>query len=81
MRTQYRITTIDNPYCPWTQFKQWYAYDLQQGYNTLGWLDVVTFCYEGMSDDDYEIEIEKGINELLRIDVYGKFLKIKKPES
>ena len=30
------ITTKDNPYSPNVDFENWYAYDIANGYNTLG---------------------------------------------
>ena len=32
------ITTIDNPYNPFTQFDEWYAFDEGKGYCTSGYL-------------------------------------------
>lgn len=32
------LTTIDNPYNPFTQWEQWYTYDMTSGYNTCGML-------------------------------------------
>lgn len=30
------LTTVDNPFNPFTQFDDWYAYDLAMGYDTCG---------------------------------------------
>ena len=34
MQDDVAITTLDNPFNPFTDFKQWYSYDIQMGYNT-----------------------------------------------
>lgn len=33
--TEYRISTIDNPYNPWTDFDKWYNYDISNGYGSV----------------------------------------------
>ena len=32
------LTTIDNPYNPYTHWDEWFAYDMSHGYNTCGYL-------------------------------------------
>ena len=38
MVTEYMLTTIDNPYSPFTQFDEWLEFDTLKGYNTCGYL-------------------------------------------
>ena len=30
------LTTFDNPFNPFENFDEWFAYDIQHGYNTCG---------------------------------------------
>ena len=53
------ITTIDNPYDPFTQFELWLAYDLEKGYNSCAYLSRVTLTSDQMSSKEEEEEIEK----------------------
>ena len=39
---EYMLTTVDNPFDPFTQFDQWLSFDTAQGHNTPGLLDQVT---------------------------------------
>ena len=32
------LSTSDNPYNPFTQFREWYAFDIANGYNTCSYL-------------------------------------------
>ena len=34
MVEKYRLTTLDNPFNPFTEWDQWYFFDMSQGYNT-----------------------------------------------
>ena len=37
--TEYMLTTVDNPFDPFTRFEEWYAYDVRMGYNTASFLE------------------------------------------
>ena len=32
------LTTMDNPFNPFIQYNEWYAYDVNKGYNTCAYL-------------------------------------------
>ena len=36
--SDYMLTTIDNPYDPFTQWDDWYKFDMVKGYDTCGYL-------------------------------------------
>ena len=36
------VTTKDNPFNPFTHFREWYAFDMASGYNTCGVLAAMT---------------------------------------
>ena len=35
---EFMLSTSDNPYNPFTQFKEWYSFDISKGYNTCSYL-------------------------------------------
>ena len=35
---KYMLTTVDNPYDPFDNFKEWYMYDVLKGYNSSSYL-------------------------------------------
>lgn len=47
------ITTLDNPYHPKEQFDKWYAWDIQNGYNTSEYIARLANYDE--DDDDFEL--------------------------
>ena len=75
MRKVY-LTTEDNPYDPASQFDQWYAYDLEKGYDTCGYLDRIAKTSDANSDLDNEISIENAIDEILEFNLRGNYKKI-----
>ena len=70
------ITTIDNPYDPFTQFELWLAYDLEKGYNSCAYLSRVTLTSDQMSSKEEEEEIERGIDEIIKHDVQNIYKKV-----
>ena len=36
--TEYWVTTTDNPFDPFTQWEDWYRFDMQHGYNLPGYV-------------------------------------------
>jgi hypothetical protein len=48
------LTTVDNPYDLMKEFDSWYAYDLDQGRDTLAYLDRVYTSIGGNLDSDDE---------------------------
>ena len=75
--TEYRLTTKDNPFNPFTQFDKWFLFDVEKGYNTCGYL--ARILNEGASSDDNSAqEIEDAIDEIIRNDFMNIYLKVKK---
>ena len=71
------LTTEDNPYNPFTQFDQWYAYDIEKGYNTCSYLDRIVTTSPDLSEPDQENAIELGINEILEFNLTGLYKKVR----
>ena len=70
------LTTIDNPYNPFTQFDRWYVFDCQMGYDTCAILARISRNSDELSEADQEIAIEEAINEMLFFNVSGKHKKV-----
>lgn len=74
---EYMLTTVDNPYDPFTQWDEWYHWDLAAGYNTSGLLARVAVVSDDLPDSDKYQVIEDAIDEIVRENVLGVFLKVK----
>lgn len=75
MAEDYMLTTIDNPYNPFTNFDEWYAYDVQHGYDTCGYIARIANVSYALPDLDNEEEIDRAITDIIIHNSYG-FYKI-----
>jgi len=60
-----RVTSMDNPYDPFTHWEQWLLFDVNAGYNTCGRLATVTFISDLMTDEEVYVAVEEGIDILI----------------
>ena len=74
------LTTSDNPYDPFTQFDEWYQFDTSNGYNTCGYIARIAKTSDELSEEDYNIEIERAIEEILRYEPLNTYTKVKQKE-
>ena len=72
------LTTIDNPYDPFDDFKNWFLFDVQHGYNTCGYLARITRTCEQFTELENAIEIEKAIDEIILHDFMNIYVKLKR---
>lgn len=77
-RPTYMLTTYDNPYDPFTQWDEWYAWDANAGYYTPGLLDRVARTSYELSDVDQHVAIQQAIDEVVRENVFGMHRKVKR---
>lgn len=68
---RFMLTTIDNPYNPFTEFKAWQVFDEGKGYYTLGYLARVANVSDALSEKDYELEIRNAMSTIIKENVYG----------
>ena len=76
MSNKARITTTDNPYDPQSQFSQWFLYDTTNGYNTCAYLSRIAKTSEQLSDEENEIENERAIDEIIKLDFMNIYKKV-----
>jgi hypothetical protein len=79
-RPEYMLTTVDNPYDPFTQWDEWFAWDLNAGYHTPGLLARVAHLGDDLSDADQHLAIQQAIDEIVEENVLGVFRKVKQGE-
>ena len=74
-RVKVMLTTVDNPYDPFTHYDEWYAYDEAQGYNTCAYLDRVTLSADSLSDEDQDRAVQVAIDEIVSLNILGIYRK------
>lgn len=75
------LTTVDNPYNPFTDFDEWNAYDMKLGYHTMAFLARVVEMSPEISDADQELAIEHGVQEIARENVSGMHRIVSRPDE
>lgn len=74
------LTTVDNPYDPFTEYDDWFAFDSRSGYNTPGLLARVVKTSHDLSDADQNVAIENGIKEIVSENVLGIYRMVEGSE-
>ena len=78
MATEVMLSTSDNPYNPFDEFDAWYAFDEQAGYHTPSYLARVTKTSLELSDADQSLAIDLAIDEIVRDNPLGIYIKVTK---
>lgn len=70
------LTTIDNPYNPFTHFDEWRAYDIEKGYFTCEYLARIVKTSDELSETDQLLAIEQAIDEIVKLNILGLYKKL-----
>ena len=65
------LTTIDNPWNPFTHWEEWLSYDESSGYQTSGLLARLTVTSNELSETDNDLAIREGIQKVLSLNPIG----------
>lgn len=75
------LTTVDNPFNPFTQFDQWFRFDSDKGYNSSQYLDRIARTSAQLSEAENDAEIERAIDEIIKYDVLDVYKKVYESEE
>lgn len=70
------LTTVDNPWNPFTNYDEWFAFDLRSGYNTAGFLARIVKTSDDLSPPLQHQAVEEAIDEIVRENVLGIYRKV-----
>ena len=61
------LTTVDNPYDPFTQFDEWYAYDEQNGYQSCGLLARLATTSDKLTEEQNDKILDDTMNDIVKL--------------
>lgn len=76
MARQVYITTVDNPWNPKTQYREWSQFDHLNGYNSNELLDRVVSTSDALSDEWNQMIIEEAIDKICELHNYSVYKKV-----
>lgn len=77
-RPEYLLTTVDNPYDPWTQWEEWLQWDSRAGYHTPGLLARIAKTSNDLSEADQHLVLQQAIDEIVKENVMGVHRKVQR---
>ena len=69
------VTTLDNPFDYFTQFEDWNKFDEDKGYYTCNYVARIAKTSTEMSERDYVQAVNDAVDEILRLNVTGNYVK------
>ena len=70
------LTTIDNPFSPFTQWDEWKRYDEDKKYYTCSYLARIAKTSDDLSEADYDKAIDDAIEEIISLNINGMYTKV-----
>jgi hypothetical protein len=80
-RDEYMLTTVDNPFNPFTNFDEWYLFDVLLGYHTTSFLARIARTSDELSEPDQHVAIQYAIDEIVTENVLGLYKKVTREEA
>ena len=77
----YMLSTSDNPFNPYTDWDQWYAFDVAAGYHTSAYLARIVITSHELSEADQDLAIKDAIDEIVEHNFSGKHIKVFAPKK
>ena len=76
------LSTVDNPYDPFTDFTSWFLFDIEKGYNSCGKLARIANYSDDMTQKESDEETERAVDEIIKNDILNIYVKMtQNPES
>lgn len=76
----FMLTTQDNPWNPFTNFDEWYTWDISHGYCTCGYLARIVRTSPELSPAQIQRSINDAIDEIISYNLTGNYRKVSKED-
>jgi len=77
---EYMLTTVDNPYNPFTQWDLWLNFDQHMNYGTCEYLARVVEESEGFTPEESIREGNRAINWIVNNDPFNRYRKVSRKD-
>lgn len=74
--SKFWLTTVDNPFNPFTQFDEWFQFDEAKGYCSSGLVARLAMTSSELSDRDNDDEIREAMDWVVANDPLGVYKKV-----
>lgn len=81
MARQVMLTTFDNPFDPFDNFRQWFLFDVEKGYNTCNYLARIAKTSNEFNSNEDDVATENAIDEIIKQDFLNIYKKVVKEVS
>lgn len=78
---EYMLSTSDNPFNPFTNFREWFAFDEGKGYHTCSYLARISNSDGELGEKEDILATNLAIEEILHYNLTGNYIKVPKPEN
>ncbi len=75
------LTTVDNPFNPFTHYDEWNAWDQMMGYHSSALLARIVRTSDELSQAVQDQAIEDAIDEVVRYNISGMHRKVAEPQA
>ena len=76
---EHMLSTVDNPFNPFTESEEWRVFDEGHGYYTSQFLARIVKSSDDLSEPDQSLAIEAAITEIVEENVSGLYIKVAAP--
>lgn len=76
MLEQYMLTTFDNPFNPFEDFRSWYNFDLEKGYKCCEIVDRLTNITKEYSEKEKIIAVNAAIDRFIASDPFNIYKRV-----
>lgn len=70
------LTTLDNPFNPFLQWEQWFAFDVRHGYETCAYLARIALSSHELTEIEEALAINQAIHEILELNTLGIYIGV-----
>lgn len=81
MDTGYMLTTLDNPFDPFDDYKAWHMFDCEKGHNTSSRIARIAQLNSEMTQKEEEEEMDRVMDLIIKYDAEDKYIKVQEKQT